>query len=123
MSNASEIDRDLRDFEPERVSVSKSKGIRIDWRDGHSSQYGLQYLRDHCPCATCTNAHGATPAKSAPPPSPFQMYKPALKLNGIEPAGNYAIRLLWNDGHSTGIYSYEHFRRICSCPECASRAQ
>jgi DUF971 family protein len=32
--------------------------------------------------------------------------------------GNYAIRIMWSDGHSTGIYSFEHFRKICPCPEC-----
>ena len=24
----------------------------------------------------------------------------------------------WSDGHNSGIYSWEHFRRICQCPEC-----
>jgi len=32
--------------------------------------------------------------------------------------GRYAIRIDWNDGHNAGIYSYEHFRRICPCQEC-----
>ena len=50
--------------------------------------------------------------------NPFQMYKPALKMLGVEPVGNYAIRINWSDGHKTGIYSYEHFRRICPCEEC-----
>ncbi|MEK7405330.1 MAG: DUF971 domain-containing protein [Acidobacteriota bacterium] len=106
-------------LEPEHIAVSKSKGIKIDWRDGHRSEYGLQYLRDHCPCATCAAAHG-TEAGTPSAASPFQLYKPALKLDAAEPAGNYAIRLVWNDGHRTGIYSYEHFRRICPCGECAA---
>ena len=29
----------------------------------------------------------------------------------VEPVGNYAIRIVWSDGHSTGIYSFEHFRQ------------
>lgn len=104
-------------WEPEHIAVSKSKGIKIDWRDGHRSEYGLQYLRDHCPCASCTDAHGTGAAK--PAASPFELYKPALKLDAAEPVGRYAIRLVWNDGHSSGIYSYEHFRRICPCGECS----
>ena len=44
--------------EPEHIAVSKSKGIKIDWKDGHHSEYELRYLRDNCPCATCTGAHG-----------------------------------------------------------------
>ena len=50
------------------------------------------------------------------------MFKPALKMLGVEPVGNYAIRINWSDGHNSGIYSYEHFRRICPCPECKSAA-
>ncbi len=46
------------------------------------------------------------------------MFKPALKMLGVEPVGNYAIRINWSDGHNSGIYSYEHFRRICPCDEC-----
>jgi len=114
--------------DPEHIAISKSKGIQIDWKDGHHSAYGLAYLRDQCPCASCTNAHGAPPgstgAHGAPPGStgapgtPFPMYKPVLKMLGVEPVGNYAIRINWSDGHNTGIYSYEHFRRICPCGEC-----
>ena len=103
--------------EPEHIAISKSKGIKIDWKDGHTSEYTLQYLRDKCPCAACTGAHG-TPPRQAAGASPFQMYAPALKILGVEPVGNYAIRINWSDGHSTGIYSWEHFREICPCEQC-----
>jgi DUF971 family protein len=106
--------------DPEHIAISKSKGIQIDWKDGHHSQYGLDYLRDRCPCATCTGAHGTTP-RQAQANSPFQMYQPTLKMLSVEPVGNYAIQIHWSDGHSTGIYSYEHFRRICPCPECQGK--
>ena len=103
--------------DPEHIAVSKSKGIHIDWKDGHSSEYE--------PDITCAIT---APARSAPErmahrprrraPDPFQMYKPALKIERIEEVGTYALRLYWNDGHSTGIYSWEVFRRICPCAEC-----
>jgi ATP-binding protein involved in chromosome partitioning len=31
----------------------------------------------------------------------------------IEVVGNYALAFYWSDGHSTGIYSYEHLRKLC----------
>ena len=105
--------------DPEHIAISKSKGIKIDWKDGHRSEYGLQYLRDKCPCATCTGAHG-TPPRAAATGNPFQMYTPALKMLDVEPVGQYAIKIGWNDGHSSGIYSYDHLREICPCTECAS---
>lgn len=111
--------------DPEHIAIAKSSGIKIDWSDGHRSEYSNEYLRDECPCATCTGAHGTEPQKSnysAPQANPFQMYKPKLKMLSIEEVGSYAIRIFWNDGHNTGIYSYSHLRATCPCAECrASR--
>ena len=109
--------------DPEHIAISKSKGIKIDWKDGHHSDYELQFLRDKCPCATCTGAHGTPPRQpEAPNANPFQLYKPVLKMLGVEQMGNYAIRINWSDGHNTGIYSYDHFRKICQCAECLTTA-
>ena len=111
--------------DPEHIAISKSKGIKIDWKDGHHSEYGLQYLRDKCPCATCTGAHGTPPRQPTPKDTasnPFQMYQARLKMLGVEPVGNYAIRINWSDGHNTGLYSFEHLRHICNCVECAGQA-
>lgn len=105
--------------DPEHIAISKSKGIKIDWKDGHRSEYGLAYLRDKCPCASCTGAHG-TPPRPPEAANPFPMFKPVLKMLAAEPVGNYAVRINWSDGHSAGIYSYEHLRRICPCGECRS---
>ena len=105
--------------EPEHIAISKSKGIKIDWKDQHHSEYGVAYLRDECPCATCTGAHGTPPQKSNYEGGElFPMYKPKLRMNEVEAVGSYAIRIDWSDGHKTGIYSFDHFRRICPCDEC-----
>jgi DUF971 family protein len=105
--------------EPEHIAISKSTGIKVDWKDGHHSEYSLEYLRDECPCATCSGAHGTEPQRSNyAAPNPFQMYKPKLKMNSVEPVGRYAVRIYWNDGHNTGIYSFDHLRKICTCEEC-----
>ena len=107
--------------DPEHIAISKSRGIQIDWKDRHHSEYALNYLRDRCPCATCTGAHGTPPRQpgsDSASDGPFPMFKPRLKMLSVAPVGNYAIRIDWSDGHSTGIYSYEHLRRICPCEEC-----
>jgi DUF971 family protein len=113
--------------DPEHIAISKSKGIKIDWKDGHRSEYALPYLRDECPCAECAGTHGTTPrpkgGTAAPSGnSPFPMFQPTLKMLAVEPVGSYAIRIDWSDGHKAGIYSYDHFRRICPCPECRRSA-
>jgi len=110
-----------RSSDPLHIAVSKSKWLKIDWSDGHHSEYGLAYLRDECPCATCTGAHGTEPQKagySHPKTDPFQLYQPKLRMLEIEEAGTYALKINWSDGHSSGIYSYDYLRRICPCAEC-----
>lgn len=109
--------------DPLHIAVSKSKGLTIDWTDGHKSEYSCEYLRDECPCATCTGAHGTEPQKTnyAAPQAlsnPFQMYKPKIRMNHAEEVGTYAVRFDWNDGHNSGIYSFEYLRSICPCSEC-----
>ena len=108
--------------DPEHIAISKSKVIEIDWKDGHHSSYNNTWLRDWCPCAGCTGSHGTEPrpktAAASGEPNPFQMYAPKIKMLSIEPVGTYAMRISWNDGHNTGIYSYDHLREICPCPQC-----
>ena len=102
--------------DPKNIDVSLSSGVTIDWKDGHRSQYNLEYLRRHCPCAGC-RGHGEKPAE---PAAPFPMFKKTLRMDGVESVGRYALRFLWNDGHTTGIYSFEHLREICPCDQCRS---
>ena len=106
--------------DPLHIAISKSKGIIIDWSDGHKSEYSNDYLRDECPCASCTGAHGTEPQKTnyAKSAGPFQMYRAKLRMDSIEEVGSYAVRIYWNDGHSTGIYSFDHLRAICPCDAC-----
>ena len=40
------------------------------------------------------------------------MFTPKLRILGVEPVGNYALKIDWSDGHSTGIYSFAHLRSI-----------
>ena len=112
--------------DPLHIAVSKSKGVAIDWADGHRSEYVNAYLRDACPCASCTGAHGDEPRKSSyaqAPAGPFQMFTPKLRMNSIEEVGSYALRIRWSDGHNTGIYSFDHLRAICPCPACTALRQ
>src|SRR5436305_12840041 len=84
--------------DPEHIAISKSKGISIDWKDGHHSEYGLTYLRDKCPCASCTGAHG-TPPREPSKPNPLQLYTPVLKMLRDAPVGNYAVSINLSAGY------------------------
>ena len=102
--------------DPTNIDISKSQGIDITWSDGHKSHYELGYLRERCPCATCSTQ--TKPAAVVVSSTSLPMYKERPKIRDVEMTGRYAMRLIWNDGHSTGIYSFNHLREICPCAEC-----
>ena len=108
-----------KNTDPKHVDISLSQGIKIAWSDGHESQYALEHLRKNCPCATCRHER-ESPAPPTPP-NPFQMYKPTTRLKNAEAVGRYAVRLVWADGHDTGIYSFDLLRDLCPCAECKNK--
>ena len=118
------MSRELAD--PAHIAISKSRGITIDWIDGHKSIYSVAFLRDTCPCAACTGAEGGVPqrtdyqneAKAAA--NPFKMFKPTLKMLEVGEVGAYGVRIDWSDGHNTGIYSFRHLRKVCPCGQCGA---
>jgi DUF971 family protein len=100
--------------EPVDVEVDREHGVTLVWPDGHTSHYRLPELRAGCPCAECRNVRlTGGPSWSAPPGTADQ-----LRVAGAEFAGSYGLQLRWNDGHETGIFSWELLRRWCGCPRC-----
>jgi DUF971 family protein len=108
-----------------KIHVKSGAGVDIDWADGHSSHYDFPYLRDNCPCATCNDERekkedfATAIAGSTAAPAALPMFKPKARAQAATQVGNYAIQITFNDGHATGIYSYEHLRTLCPCDECA----
>lgn len=112
-----------------KIHVSTGAGVDITWSDGHSSHYDFVYLRDLCPCATCDDerkrkaaapfAANAAPASLPGMGASLPMYKPKPRAKSATAVGNYAIQIVFTDGHSTGIYSFDYLREICPCDACS----
>jgi DUF971 family protein len=103
---------------PLALSKQGENQLTIDWSDGHRSVYTWTHLRDNCPCAGCKGEFGQ-------PPDPFRILtaselapKPPLAPVEISPVGNYAYKIVWNDGHDTGLFTLEYLRQLCECPLC-----
>jgi DUF971 family protein len=109
-----------------KVNITTGTGVDIEWDDGHRTHYAFQWLRDACPCATCTedrdghDRQPGEPVKAAPALLP--MYKEPVKPKEVKPVGKYALSFNWNDGHSSGIYSWDYLREMCQCDECKQLA-
>jgi len=105
-----------------QIHVKTGAGVDITWADGHSSHFDFPLLRDLCPCATCNDERAkkeaAGPALAASA-ALLPMYKPKARAQSANAVGNYAIQIAFNDGHSTGIYSYDYLRSMCPCEDCA----
>jgi DUF971 family protein len=86
--------------------------LELEWDDGTSARLPYRYLRSECPCAACRDEWTG---KRILDPSTIRA---DLKIEGMEPIGNYAVRMAWNDGHGSGLYTWETLHRLASeCPE------
>ncbi|MEO6939613.1 MAG: DUF971 domain-containing protein [Candidatus Kapaibacterium sp.] len=96
--------------------------LNVSWDDGHTSAFTMQLLRDECPCAGCK---GETILGVVYRPAQLPVFMPGkYDLSALTAVGQYGVAAKWQDGHDTGIYSWEYLRHLCPCPECiASRAQ
>ena len=107
-----------------KVHVSSGAGVDITWADDHRSHYDFAYLRDECPCAMCNDERIKKQEAKFQPAAPasstlLPMYKPKLTAKAAHAVGNYALQIDFNDGHATGIFSFDFLRTICPCQECA----
>jgi ATP-binding protein involved in chromosome partitioning len=83
-----------------------ARTLSVLWQDGHRDDFDVRDLRLGCHCAACieeASGRALLDPKSVPPD---------ITPRVISSVGNYAITISWSDGHSTGIYSFEHLRAI-----------
>jgi DUF971 family protein len=109
--------RDMQEPIPRQIQQAGPRELRITWSDGHISLYPVAYLRRSCRCARCIDEWSGE--RILKPESVPEDVKP---LN-VSPVGRYAIHIDWSDGHTSGIYSFEHLREICPCESCRSGAE
>jgi ATP-binding protein involved in chromosome partitioning len=85
---------------------SDQRTLSILWQDGRKDNIDVRDLRLACLCAVCV--HEMTGKKVLDPGTVRSDVSP----RSINSVGNYAINVTFNDGHSSGIYSFEHLRGL-----------
>jgi DUF971 family protein len=80
--------------------------LEVTWPDDRVDRLRYHRLRSECPCASCRDEW--TGERVLDPAS----IRPDLKLVAMENIGTYAVQLAWNDGHSSGLFTWEFLRAL-----------
>ncbi|MCF1428711.1 MAG: gamma-butyrobetaine hydroxylase-like domain-containing protein [Shewanella sp.] len=75
----------------------KSRLLEISFSDGSQHSLSCEFLRVHSPSAE-VHGHGKPVLVT---------HKKEVNIKAIEPVGNYAVKLIFDDGHDTGLYSWK----------------
>ena len=98
---------------PKHLDLKKDKGLTVEWPDGRVSFYTVAYLRRMSPSADARmlREQMASNPLTVLPASAISDQTP-LTATGAELVGNYALKIIFSDGHDTGIYSWAYLRQI-----------
>lgn len=97
---------------PVKLKLKRDTALTIDWSDGVQSVYPIAKLRRGCPCATCkTLRESMSKSRLTVLPQTSGTDAP-LTVATAELVGNYALRVVWSDGHDKGIYSFAYLRAL-----------
>ena len=101
------------DLRPTKITLDKRGGeLEIVWSDGLVSRFPLSQLREACPCVECRGGHANMGPAGAPDDLLKLVPRRSYQMIGISAVGNYALQPSWDDGHITGIYTWEYLRQL-----------
>ena len=97
-------------IKPENI-VIMDVNLAIKWSDGSESFLSNKQLRGLCPCSNCSgetdvfgNVYGCQDNENN--------HNKKYHIKGYLNIGHYAIRIVWGDGHNTGIYSFDFLKSL-----------
>jgi DUF971 family protein len=100
----------MENYYPVQIKRNDDGSLSVKWNDDKISEIQLTKLRDECPCVNC-KGESVILESYIPIKSPFKAAG-FYEIKSIEPVGNYAVQIFWQDGHDTGIYSWDILRNI-----------
>jgi DUF971 family protein len=83
---------------------TKSRVLEVAFDDGWRFELSFEYLRVHSPSAEVLG-HG-------PGQETLQLGKHDVVIRSAEPVGNYAVRLVFDDGHDSGLYTWDYLHEL-----------
>lgn len=83
---------------------TRSRVLAVTFSDGTQFELPFEYLRVYSPSAE-VRGHG-------PGQETLQIGKHNVNITKVEPVGNYAVRLIFDDGHDTGLYTWSYLYEL-----------
>lgn len=81
-----------------------SRLLEVVFEGGQTFEFSCEYLRVHSPSA---EVRGHSPEQAV-----LQTGKEGVNIKDIEPVGNYAVKLVFDDGHDTGLYTWDYLYEL-----------
>jgi len=85
---------------------SRSRELELEYAGGEQYSLSCEYLRVYSPSAE-VGGHG-------PGQEVLQTGKMNVGISAIKPVGNYALQLVFDDGHDTGLFSWPYLYQLCT---------
>jgi len=90
---------------PTRITLKTAdRVLEVAYDDGETYRLGFEYLRTHSPSAEVKGHGGA--------PMPPVVGKSQVRVTAVEPVGQYAVRLVFDDGHDSGLFTWAYLRQL-----------
>ena len=90
---------------PSELRLSPARdALTVSFEDGARFTLAAEYLRVESPSAE-VKGHGG----QKPPPVTG---KENVKITALDPVGNYAVRIGFDDGHDSGLYSWDYLHKL-----------
>ena len=90
------------------VAKDQGRTLEVAFDDGVTVSVSAERLRVESPSA---EVQGHSPAQKRTVTG-----KENVRIVDIEPIGNYAIRIVFDDGHNTGLYAWDYLRKLALGP-------
>ncbi len=98
---------DASDIRPRNIRLhQRSRELELEYGGGERYRLSCEYLRVYSPSAE-VRGHGAGQET-------LQTGKLNVGIKAIKPVGRYALQLVFDDGHDTGLYSWDYLYELCT---------
>jgi DUF971 family protein len=97
----------MNDIQATEIKLrQRSRVLEVSFADGSRFELPFEFLRVHSPSA---EVQGHSPDQRV-----LVLGKQAVGIRGVEPVGQYAVKLTFDDGHDTGLYTWKYLHQLGS---------